>query len=287
VGGDGAERRREETCTEFEKCALRLGDEAAGKDCRERELVAELLVELGVELMCGLAGEDGVRGEAAAVQRECEAIAGEGRDDRSLVTDCPEVFSDGVAAEKTVGDGADSERAREKRLGLSETSAEVRCFVEQCGECVPATAGVAEELALDDEAEIGSVGFDEREATVPAGDEEELDGVAEFGELVGRETEIHLETDEICVRAKQRAWEAAEIVLAGGENDMWRGECIGVIGACDMDAPEIVVAMQGFGDVAAEDESVSGCGAFEESFVECAARERLRGEREGCRGDAE
>jgi hypothetical protein len=68
---------------------------------------------------------------------------------------------------------------------------------------------------------------------------------------------------------------------------MRRGERVSVTGAGDRDAPKIAVAMEGFGVMAAEDESVSGGGAFEESFVESAAAEGLRGERQGCRGDAE
>jgi hypothetical protein len=57
-------------------------------------------------------------------------------------------------------------------------------------------------------------------------------------------------------------------------------------GAGDGDAPEFVGAVEGLGGVAAKDERVSVGGAFEKSFVECAARERLRGEGEGCGGDA-
>jgi hypothetical protein len=46
---------------------LGLRDEASGKDGGEGELVPELGVELGVEVVRGLAGEEGARGEAAAV----------------------------------------------------------------------------------------------------------------------------------------------------------------------------------------------------------------------------
>ena len=149
-------------------------------------------MELGVEVVRGLAGEEGMGGEASAVKREGEAVAGEGGDDGGLVADGPEVFGDGVTAEKAVGNGADGERTREERLGTGETRAEVRSLREERGECVPATAGVAEEIALDDEAEVGGVRlcgivgklFNEGEAAVAAGDQEELDGVAEFGELM-------------------------------------------------------------------------------------------------------
>jgi len=295
VGGDGAEGRREETRGEFKQSSLRLGNEAPGEHSSQRELIAKLFVEFGMELMSGLAGEERARGEAAAMQRDCEAVAGEGRDDGGLVTDGPEILSDGVTAEKAVRDGADGKRAREERFGFSETRAEVRCFGEERGKRVPAAASVAKELALDDEAEIRGVGFGERvggfldegETAIAAGNEEELDGVAELGELVRRETEVHLEANEVGVCAEDGTREPAKIVLAGGEKDMWRGERVGVTGAGDRDAPEIAVAMQGFGDVAAEDKSASGCGAFEESFVECATCEGLRGERESCRGDAE
>jgi len=143
VGGDGAEGRREETGGEFEQCALRLCDEAPGEHSGERELIAKLFVEFGMELMSGLAGEERARGEASAVQRERQAVAGEGRDDGGLVTDGPEILSDGVTAEKAVWDGADGERAWEKWFGVSETRAEVRCFGEERGKRVPAAAGVA------------------------------------------------------------------------------------------------------------------------------------------------
>jgi hypothetical protein len=224
VGGDGAESRGEEARGEFEECALRLRDEASGEHGGERELMAKLFVEFGMEVVRRLAGEERARGEAAAVEREREAVAGEGRDDGSLVTDSPEVFSDGVTAQKAVRDGADGERAREKRFGFSETRAEVRRPGEERGERFPATASVAEDLALNDEAKIGGVCFgegvggflDEGETAVAAGDEEELDGIAECGELGGGEMEIHLKADEIGVRAEQRAREAAEVVLAGG-----------------------------------------------------------------------
>ena len=129
--------------------------------------------------------------------------------------------------------------------------------------------------------------FYEREAAVAAGDEEELDGVAEFGELCGREAEVHLEADEVGVRSEKRARKATEVVLAGGEEDVRSGEGVGVAGAGDGDAPEFAGAMEGFGGVAAEDERVGGGGALEESFVERAACEGLRGEGEGCGGDAE
>jgi hypothetical protein len=259
-----------------------------------------------------------LRGEAAAVEREGEAVAGEGRDDGGLVADGPEIFGDGVATEEAVGDGADGERSREERLGAGETRAEVRGLGEKRGECVPAAAGVAEEVALDDEAEVGGGGLDvwgvrnaglstalrfgrddsflggavrrlfyEGEAAVAAGDEEELDGVAELGELGGSEAEVHLEADEVGVRAEQRAREAAEVVLAGGEEDVRGGESVGVTGAGDGDAPEVAVAVEGFGGVAAKDESMCGGGALEEGFIERAAGEGLRGEGEGCGGDAE
>jgi hypothetical protein len=220
--------------------------------------VAELFVELGVEVVRGLAGEDCSRGEAAAVEREREAVAGEGGDDGGLVADGPEVFGDGVAAEQAIRDGADGKRSREERLGASETRAEVRGLGEEGEECVPAAAGVAKEIAADDEAEVNGVVFDEGKAAVSAGDEEELDGVAELGELIGREAEVHLEADEVGVGSKQRAREAAEVVLAGGEKDVWSGESVGVIGAGDGDAPEIVDAMEGFGGVAAEDDRTGG-----------------------------
>ena len=69
-----------------------------------------------------------------------------------------------------------------------------------------------------------------------------------------------------------------EVVL--GEEDVRRGERIGVAGAGDGDAPELAGAMEGFGDVAAKDECAGGGSALEESFVERAARERLGGEGE-------
>jgi len=100
--------------------------------------------------------------------------------------------------------------------------------------------------------------------------------------LRGREAEVHFEADEIGVGAGV-AWEPAEVVLAGGEEDLRRGERVAGGG----DAPEIAGAMQGLGGVAAEDECAGGGGALEESFVEGAAGEGLRGEGEGRGGDAE
>jgi hypothetical protein len=129
--------------------------------------------------------------------------------------------------------------------------------------------------------------FHEGEAAVASGDEEEFDGVAECGELLGGEAEVHFEADKVGVRSEERAREAAEVVLAGGEENVRSSEGVGVAGAGDGDAPELAGAMEGFGGVAAEDKCVRGSGALEESFVECAAREGLRGEGEGCGGDAE
>jgi hypothetical protein len=159
VGGDGTEGGGEESCGELEGGALGLRDQATGQDGGERELVAELPVELGVEVVGGLAGEERLRGEATAMQREGEAVAGEGRDDGGLVADGPQVFGKGVAAEEAVGDGADGERAREERFGPGEAGTKVRGFAEEGCECVPTAAGVAEEMALDDEAEVSRVLF--------------------------------------------------------------------------------------------------------------------------------
>jgi hypothetical protein len=76
-------------------------------------------------------------------------------------------------------------------------------------------------------------------------------------------------------------------MLAGGEEDVGRAEIVGVAWAGDVYGPEVAVAVEGFGRVAAEDERVGGGGLLEESFVERAAREGLRGEGELGGGDAE
>jgi len=60
--------------------------------------MAKLFVKFGMELMSGLVGKQRVCGEAATVQSEREAVAGEGWNDSGLVADGPEVFSDGVTA---------------------------------------------------------------------------------------------------------------------------------------------------------------------------------------------
>jgi hypothetical protein len=49
-----------------------------------------------MEPLRGSTGEQGARGEAAAVQREGEAVAGERWDDCGLVADGIEVFGDGM-----------------------------------------------------------------------------------------------------------------------------------------------------------------------------------------------
>jgi hypothetical protein len=234
-----------------------------------------------VEVVRGVAGEESVRGEAAAVQCKSEAVAGKGGDDGGLIADGPQVFSDGVTAEEAVRDGADGERTLEEGFGAVEARAEMRGLGEKRGERVPAATGIAEEFTLDDEAEVGGVGFRgpalwsrakrlfyERETAVAAMEKEELDGVAECGDLGRCEAEVHFEADEVGVRAEERARKTAEVVLAGGEKNVRRGEGEGVAGAGDVDAPEIAAAVEGLGGVFAEDESMGSAGALEKGFIE-------------------
>ena len=138
-------------------------------------------------------------------------------DDRGLVADAVEAIL-GCAADVAVGDVGDGDGPGEQGFSAGEPQGEVRAvLLHLCEEVLPAMAFTREIALLHDAAKIGKAVFHGLDAAVAAGIEHQFGGAGELGGLREGEAKVHLECDpslRVC-----RAREAAQVVLAGGEED--------------------------------------------------------------------
>lgn len=136
-------------------------------------------------------------------------------------------------------------------------------------------------VVVDEQAEVGVAVFNELQAGIAAGKEDEFDVAAEYVGLLRREAEVLLEGDEVRLAAG-RARMCAEIVFAGGEED---GGSLEGLAAGKRGLPMVIRAGEGFDAVAAADVCTGLLREREQGLVETVAGERERGEEELRFGD--
>ena len=163
LGDQAHEPREQRSCREGADAAG-SGDGGPREPGGEVHRAPQVRAQSAVIRGCGFAGEQHFGGKRRAMQGDRDAITGEGRDNGSLIADAPEIAA--FRMEVAVRNAGDGEGLRPKGLRAVEEPAQMRVLREDVGEKFGPGAMSAQNRAAHDEAEIGDVVLDERQAAV-------------------------------------------------------------------------------------------------------------------------
>ena len=133
----------------------------------------------------------------------------------------------------------------------------------------PGPARPLQSRPRDQQAEIGAAILDRLQTGIAVGEHDDLDMPHQRLKLARRELQMKLEPDQILGRPRRLAAEAAQIVLASGEE---QGGCPHRAHAGDFDRNRLA-APHRRNHVAAPDLGAAGCGARQQRLVQHAARQ--------------